>query len=93
VVGAGVVVCLEHARCRQLYDLYIKSMTYMLFLFQIISFKKNFFNVSLGNNFYTVFVELLSCGGLWATAQFVPPLNPALLYCAFFSSLWVTDKA
>ena len=41
-------------------------------LFQIISFKKYFY-VSLGNNFLTVFVEALSCGGPWATAQFAPP--------------------
>ena len=31
-------------------------MTYTLFLFQIISFKKYFY-VSLGNNFFTVFAE------------------------------------
>jgi len=42
------------------------------------SFKKYFY-VSLGNNFSTVFLwRPLSCGGPWATAQFPPPLNPAL---------------
>ena len=73
MVGAGVVVCLEHARCRQLYDLYIKSMTYMLFLFQIISFKKCFLNVSIGNNLLNVFfVEALG------NCPVCPLLNPAL---------------
>jgi len=47
--------CLYGARCRQLYDLHINSMTYMVFfLFQIISFKKYFY-VSLSNIFYCFF--------------------------------------
>ena len=38
-------------------------MRHHIFLFQIISFKKYFY-VSLGNNFFTVFVEAPpSCGG------------------------------
>jgi len=64
--------CLSGVRCRQVHDLHINSMTYTQFLFQIISFKKYFY-VSLGNIFFTVFEEALSCGGPWATAQFAPP--------------------
>ena len=68
--------CLSGARCRQLYDLHINSMTYTLFLFQIISFKKYFY-VSLGNNF------LLFCGGplvveALGNCPVCPLLNPAL---------------
>jgi len=48
--------CLSGAWRRRLYDLHINSMTYTLFLFQIISFKKVFY-ASLGNIFFTVFVE------------------------------------
>ena len=57
----------------ELYDLHINSMTYMLFFkFQIICFKKYLY-VSLGNNFFTVFLwRPFSCGCPWATAQFAP---------------------
>ena len=49
-----------------------------IFLFQIISFKKYFY-VSLGDNFLLFLWRPRSCGGPWATAQFVsPPLNLAL---------------
>ena len=53
--GAGVVVCLDQGADNS-YDLHINFMTYTLFLFQIISFKKYFY-VSLGNNFLLFFVE------------------------------------
>jgi len=63
--GGVLVCCLSGARCRPA----------RYFLFQIISFKKYFY-VSLGNNFKTVFLRRpLSCGGLWATAQFALPLK------------------
>jgi len=56
-----------------IYDLHINAVTYTLFLFQIISFKKYFY-VSLGINFFIVFLwRPLSCGGPWATAQFAAP--------------------
>ena len=42
------------------------------FLFQIISFKKYFY-VSLGNNFFTVFVEAPYLWRPWAAAQFALP--------------------
>jgi len=49
----------------KLYDLHA------IFLFQIISFKKYFY-VSLGSNFFAVFLwRRLSCGVPWATAQSV----------------------
>ena len=72
--GAGVVVCLDQG-ANDSYDLRINYMTYTLFLFQIISFKKYFY-VSLGNNFFAVFLwRPLSCGFSRATAQFAPPLK------------------
>ena len=40
--GAGVVVCLHGARCRQLYDLHINSMTYTLFFIPDYQFQKVF---------------------------------------------------
>jgi len=49
--------CLSGARCRQLYDLHINSMTYTLFFIPDYNFQKIFFYVSLGNIFYCF------CGG------------------------------
>jgi len=50
------------------------------FLFQIISFKKYFFYVSLGNNFFTVFVEAPLVVEALGNCPVCPPLNPALLF-------------
>jgi len=61
------------ARCRQLYDLHINSMTDTLFFFQIISFKKYFY-VSLGN-FFTVFVESPQLWRPLGNCQFAPLLK------------------
>jgi len=47
------------------------------FLFQIISFKKYFY-VSLGNNFFTVFVEAPLVVEALGNCPVCPPLNPAL---------------
>jgi len=47
------------------------------FLFQIISFKK-YFDISLGNNFYTVFVEAPLVVEALGNCPVCPPLNPAL---------------
>jgi len=61
------------ARCRQLCDLHINSMTNTLFFkFQIISFEK-YFCVSLGNIFYRF------CGGplVVETPGQLPSLSPA----------------
>jgi len=66
--GAGVVVCLDQG-ADDSYDLHINYMTYTLFLFQIIGFKKYFY-VSLGNNFLLFFVE--APGQL---SRFAPPLK------------------
>jgi len=66
--------CLSEARCGQLCDLRINCMTYTLFLFQIIGFKKYFY-VSLGNIFFCFF-----CGGplvVEAPGQ-LPSLPPPL---------------
>jgi len=74
--------CLSGARCRQLYDLHINSMSYTLFLFQIISFKK-YFCVSLGNNFYCFLWRPVveSPGQLPSLPPpQSPALNPTLLY-------------
>ena len=49
------------------------------FLFQIISFKKYFY-VSLGNNFFTVFVEAPLVVEALGNCPVCPPLNPALKY-------------
>ena len=60
-------------RRRQLYDLHINSMTYTLFCIPDYQFHKAFY-VSLGNNFFTVF--------LWRPLSLpsLPPfLNPALV--------------
>ena len=70
--------CLSGARCRQLYDLHINSMTTRYFLFQIISFNKYFY-VSLRNN------VLLFCGGsllveALGNCPVCPLLNPVLVY-------------
>jgi len=48
---------LSGAKCRQLYDLHINSMTYALFFISDYQFQKVFY-VSLGNNFLLFF-----CGG------------------------------
>jgi len=48
--------CLSGARCRQLYDVHLNSMTYTLFFIPDYQFQKVFY-VSLGNNFYCF------CGG------------------------------
>jgi len=47
------------------------------FLLQIISFKKYFY-VSLGNNFFTVFVEAPLVVDALGNCPVCPPLNPAL---------------
>ena len=47
------------------------------FLFRIISFKKYFY-VSLGNNFFTVFVEAPLVVEAMGNCPVCPPLNPAL---------------
>ena len=47
------------------------------YLFQIISFKKYFY-VSLGNNFFTVFVEAPLVVEALGNCPVCPPLNPAL---------------
>jgi len=47
------------------------------FLFQIISFKKYFY-VSLGNNFFTVFVEAPVVVEALGNCLVCPPLNPAM---------------
>jgi len=49
------------------------------FLFQIISFKKYFY-VSIGNNFFTVFVEVLLVVEALGNCPVCPPLNPVLLH-------------
>jgi len=67
-------------RCRQLYDLRINSMTYTLFLLQIISFIKYIY-VSLGNNFFLFLWRPLSCGGPGQLSS-PPPLYPALVFPA-----------
>jgi len=52
-------------------------MRHHIFLFQIISFKKHFY-VSLGNNFFTVFVEASLVVEALGNCPVCPPLNPAL---------------
>jgi len=51
---AGVVVCLEQGADNSM--IYMNSITYTLFLIPDYQLRKVFF-VSLGNNFFTVFVE------------------------------------
>jgi len=52
-------------------------MIYTLFFIPGYQFQKYFY-VSLGNNFLLFLWRPLSCEDPWATAQFAPPLNPAL---------------
>jgi len=55
--SGGVLACsLPGAMCRQLYDLDINPMTYMLFFLPDYQFQKVFY-VSLGNNILLFFVE------------------------------------
>jgi len=56
------------------------------FLFHITSFKK-FFYVSLGNNFFTVFVEARALGN----CPVCPPLNPALVVSCSMDDGWRRD--
>ena len=51
--------------------------TFIYILFQIISFKKYFY-VSLGNNFFTVFVEVPLVVEALGNCPVCPPVNPAL---------------
>jgi len=70
-----------------IYDLHINSMTYTLFFIPDYQFQKGIY-VSLGNNFLLFLWRPLSCGGLWATAQFAPPLKsgPDYISVAFFTA-------
>jgi len=53
--------------------IYFYTLLNISILFQTFSFKQYFY-VSLDNNFSIVFLwRPLSCGGPWATAQFAPP--------------------
>ena len=51
------------------------------FLFQIISFKENFFYVSSFNNFVTVFVEAPLVVEALGNCPVCHPLKPALIRC------------
>jgi len=61
--------CLSEARCRQLCDLHINSMTYTLFFIPDYQFQKVFFMFSWVIIFFTVFGGPFTCGGPWATAS------------------------
>jgi len=66
--------CLSGARCRQLYDLHINSMTYSLFFYFRLSVLKSIFMFPELLIFVLFFSwRPLSCRGPWATAQFALP--------------------
>ena len=61
------------ARCRQLYDLNVNSMTYTLLFYSRLSVSKSFFYVSLDNNFLLFLWRPLSCGGPLGQLSSLPP--------------------
>jgi len=73
--GAGVVVCLDSgARCRQLYDLHINTITYTLFFYSRLSVSKSIFMFPWVIIFYCLLWRPLGNCPVCP-----PPLNPALI--------------